>query len=251
MENKMAALKKTARLAGLLYLIIVVASVYGHMYVPLQIFVRGDAAGTINNIVANEFLFRSCIVAGLIEATAFLLLAFTLHRLFKGVNDQQARLMVALISVQIPVALVLAVVKFMALTIAMNETSVTITPGETPAVAMMLLNTVRYGSTVLGVMGGLWLIPLGMLVFKARFIPQAIGILLIVAGAGSVIYSLMGVLFPGYAQSPIPAFVFFILAEIPFMLWLLVKGVKDHISIAVISERQISQDLLQKLPSGV
>ena len=136
----MASLKKTARLAGVLYLIIVVASVYGHMYVPLQIFVRGDAAGTINNILANEFLFRSCIVAGLIEATAFLMLALTLHRLFKGVNDQQARLMVALISVQIPVALVLAVVKFMALTIAMNEVSVTITPGETPAVAMMLLN---------------------------------------------------------------------------------------------------------------
>lgn len=240
MKDKLVSLKKTARLAGLLYLVIVVASVYGHMYVPMQIFVRGDAIGTANNILQNEFLFRSCIVAGLVEATAFLLLAFTLHRLLKGINDQQARLMVALISVQIPVALVLAIVKFMALTIVRNEALVTITPAETPAVAMMFLNTVRYSGTVLGIFGGLWLFPLGMLVFKARFIPQTIGILLLVAGTGTLVYGLMGVLFPAYGSSPIPAFIFFILAEIPFMLWLLIKGVKDHISIAVISEKQVA-----------
>jgi hypothetical protein len=238
MEDKMASLKKTARFAGLLYLVIVIASVYGHMYVPLQIFVRGDAAGTVNNILANEFLFRSCIIAGLIEATAFLLLAFTLRRLLKGVNNEQSRLMVALMSIQIPVALVLAVIKFMALTIAKNELLVTITPGETPAVAMMLLNTVRYGSTVLGIFDALWLFPLGMLVFRARFIPQAMGVVLITAGAGNLVFGLVDVLFPDYSLSPITAFAFFALAEIPFMLWLLIKGVKDHISIAVISERQ-------------
>lgn len=246
MENKIDTLKRTARLAGLLYLVIVLTSVYGHMYVPLQIFVRGDAAGTVNNILANELLFKSCIIAGLIEATAFLLLAFTLHRLFRGINSQQSKLMVALMSVQIPVALVFAVVKFMALTIARNEVAVSITPADTPAVAMMLLNTVRYGSTVLGVFDGLWLFPLGMLVFRARFIPKAMGILLIVAGAGNLMYGLMGVLFPAVSQSPVPAFALFFLTEIPFMLWLLIKGVKDHISIAVISEQEISENTLDK-----
>lgn len=237
MENKMESLKKTARLAGILYLVIILASVYGHIFVPLKIFVRGDAVGTANNILANEFLFRSCIVAGLIEATAFLLLAFTLHRLLKSVNNQQAKLMFAFISVQVPVALVLAVIKFMALTIVRNETGVTISPAETPATAMMLLNTVRYGSTVLGIFGGLWLFPLGTLVFRSRFIPQSIGIILMVAAVGNLIYGLMGVLFSAYSQSPIPAFILFFISEIPIMLWLLITGVKDHISIAVIAEK--------------
>jgi hypothetical protein len=238
MENKIDTLKRTARLAGLLYLVIVLASVYGHMYVPLQIFVKGDAAATANNILSKELLFRSCIVAGLLETTAFLMLAFTLDRLFKGINNLQSRLMVALISVQVPVGLLFAVLKFVAITVLKNDI---VTVGEPAGVSMMFLNTVRYGSTVLGIFSGLWLFPLGMLVFRARFIPKAMGILLIIAGAGDLVYGLMGVLFPAYSQSPLPAFAFFILAEIPFMLWLLIKGVKDHISIAVISEQEISE----------
>ncbi len=236
----MTSLKRTARLAGLLYLVIVLASVYGHMYVPSQIFVMGDAAATTHNILANEFLFRSCIVAGLIETTAFLLLALTLYRLFKDVNEQQAKLMAALIGVQVPVALVFAVVKFMALISLKPDTPGMIPAGGLPGVAMIFLNIIRNGSTVLGIFSGLWLLPLGMLIFRARFIPRALGLLLIISGVGNLVYALISVLFPGYGQTPVPVFIFFVLGEIPIMLWLLIRGVKDHISITVISERQIS-----------
>lgn len=236
----MTFLKRTARLAGLLYLVIVLASVYGHMYVPLQIFVMGDAAATAHNILANEFLFRSCIVAGLIETTAFLLLALTLYRLLKDVSDQQARLMVALIVVQVPLALVFSVVKFMALMSLKADAPGTIPADGLPGIAMIFLNIIRNGSAVLGIFAGLWLFPLGMLLFKARFFPQAFGLLVIIAGAGNLIHSLISVLFPNYNQTPLPAFIFFVLGEIPLMLWLLIKGVKDHISIAVISERHTS-----------
>ena len=215
MEDKMASLKKTARLAGLLYLVIVLASVYGHMYVPSRIFVMGDAAATANNILTNEFLFRSCIVVGLIETTAFLLLALTLHRLLREINDRHAKLMVAFISVQIPVGFVFAVLKFMAITVLKNDAPGLIPTGEPVGAAMMFLNIIRYGSTVLGIFSGLWLVPLGMLIFKARFIPQVLGVSLIVAGAGSVVYGLIAVLFPAYGQTPIPAFIFFGLGEIP------------------------------------
>lgn len=236
----MISLRKAARLAGLLYLVIVLASVYGHMYVPSQIFVMGDAAATAGNILSNEFLFRSCIVAGLIEATAFLLLALSLYRLLKDVNGQQAKLMAALIGVQVPVALVFAVVKFMALITLKPDAQGMIPAGGVPGVSMIFLNIIRNGSTVLGIFSGLWLLPLGMLIFRSRFIPQALGVSLIVSGAGSVAYGLISVLFPNYGQTPLPAFIFFILGEIPVMLWLLIRGVKDHISITVISERQIS-----------
>lgn len=239
MEVKIASLKRTARLAGVLYLVIVLASVYGHMYVPMQIFVQGDAVATANNILANEFLFRSCIVAGLIETTAFLVLGLTLYRLLKDINIHHARLMVALIGVQVPLAFVFAVFKFMAITILKNDISGTIPPGQLPNLVITFLNIIRYGSTVVGVFAGLWLLPLGMLILRARFIPQALGVLLIVAGVGNVIYGLMAVLFPAYGQTPIPAFALFVLGEIPIMLWLLIRGVKDHISISVVSERSV------------
>jgi hypothetical protein len=240
MEDKLTSLKRTARHAGLLYLVIVLASVYGHMYVPSQIFVMGDAAATAGNILANEFLFRSCIVAGLIETTAFLLLALTLYCLLKDVNGQQAKLMAALIGVQVPVALVFAVVKFMALMTLKPDAQGMIPAGGVPGVAMIFLNIIRNGSAVLGIFSGLWLFPLGMLIIRARFIPRALGILLVVSGAGNLVYGLLSVLFPNFVQTPVPAFVFFVLGEIPVMLWLLTRGVKDHISITVVSERHIT-----------
>jgi hypothetical protein len=235
----MTPLKNTARLAGLLYLIIVLASVYGHMYVPSVIFVRGNAIATANNIVANEFLFRSCIVVGLIETTAFLLLALTLYKLLKGTNGNQAKVMAALMGVQIPLALVFTVIKFMALMLVKNDFAGLVPSGEVPAVAVMLLNTMRYGNTVLAMFAALWLLPLGLLVFRSRIIPQALGVLLIIAGAGSVIYGLIAVLLPQYGQSMLPAFIFFAFGEIPIMLWLLIKGVKEYVVIEIISETKV------------
>ena len=55
-----------------------------------------------------------------------------------------------------------------------------------------------------------------------------------------MVHGLVAVLFPHYSQTPIPAFIFFVLGEIPIMLWLLIKGVKDYIAVPVIAERHIS-----------
>ena len=85
--NKMNSNKKTARLAGLLYLILAITGAYGAMYVPSKIMVRGDAVATANNILANEFLFRSGIASIIISQVIFVLLAFALYRLLKQVNE--------------------------------------------------------------------------------------------------------------------------------------------------------------------
>jgi hypothetical protein len=46
---------------------------------------------------------------------------------------------------------------------------------------------------------------------------------------------LFAMLIPDYGQSLLP-YIFFGIGEIPIMLWLLVQGVKDHLSIEVIAE---------------
>ena len=79
MEQTIVSLKKTARLAGLLYLMLALASFNGIMYVPGKIIVRGDAIATANNILANEFLFRTGIAVHLISVTTFLFLALVLQ----------------------------------------------------------------------------------------------------------------------------------------------------------------------------
>ena len=74
MENKVYSLKKTARLAGLLYFFLIITGVYIIMYVPSQIIVWGDADTTAKNILSNEFLFRTGIIGDIISNTIFVFL---------------------------------------------------------------------------------------------------------------------------------------------------------------------------------
>ncbi|MDB5205347.1 MAG: hypothetical protein JWR72_422 [Flavisolibacter sp.] len=236
MEQKITSLKRTARVTGLLYLIMILTSVYAHVYVPLQIFVKGDAVATTRNILANEFLFRTCIVVSLIETIIFLFLVLNLYQLFKGVNNHLARLMVALVAVQIPVAFVLGTLKLTSLLILKNELSFTVPPSELPNLAMLFLETTRNGNTILALSGGLWLFPFGLLVYKSRFIPRIFGVLLVSAGTGYIAGSLLSMLLPGYTQPQVLPFIFFGVGEISIVLWLLIKGAKDYVSIEVIAE---------------
>src|SRR3989339_1325882 len=98
----MNSIKKTARLAGLLYLIWVITGLYGIFFLPSQTIVKGDTAATANKILANEFLFRTGITNDIISTTIWVFIALVIYRLFKQVNERQAKLLVALVIVQIP-----------------------------------------------------------------------------------------------------------------------------------------------------
>ena len=76
MESK----RKTARIAGALYLLMAVTGLFGIMYVPSTIIVSGDATATVNNILTSEVLFRMGIVSNLICQTTFIFLVTVLYQ---------------------------------------------------------------------------------------------------------------------------------------------------------------------------
>jgi hypothetical protein len=121
METNVSSLKKTARLAGLLYLIWVITGLYGMFYIPSQIDICGDAVTTAQNILSNEFLFRTGIINDIICNALWVFMVLVLYRLFKQVNERQAKLMVALVIVQIPAVYIME---------AFNITSLMIFKGE-------------------------------------------------------------------------------------------------------------------------
>src|SRR5438128_12007559 len=86
---------KAARVAGALYLLLLFAPLR-LVYIPSALFVRGNATATANNIAAHELLFRLGIVADLFTGTMSLFLVLALYRLFKGVHQGLAVLMVIL-----------------------------------------------------------------------------------------------------------------------------------------------------------
>ena len=96
-------MRRTARIAGLLYLLMAVFSAFGTIYVPSRLFVPGDAAATANSVMASMWLLRLGFVSDLVAQALFLFLVLTLYRLLKTVAEHQARLMVILVVASVPV----------------------------------------------------------------------------------------------------------------------------------------------------
>jgi hypothetical protein len=227
MENKVYSLKKNARLAGLLYFGLIITGVFSIMYVSSQIIVQGDAIATAKNILAKEFLFRTGLINDLISNTIFVFLVLVLYRLLKQVNKNQAKLMVALVIVQIPVVFVMEAFSITSLMILKGELLKTFELSQRQDLAMLFLKINDYGIIALELFWGLWLIPFGHLVYKSRFIPRIFGIFLIIAGIAYIIDSFVTILYPGYSSYlNQPTLLLAALGELSITLWLLIKGVK-------------------------
>lgn len=91
----MSSVKKTARVAGFLYLIFIVTTTFAGI-VRSNLIVAGDAVKSANNIIASEGLFRIGFMSDLIAALLFLLSAWTLFVLLKPVNKNLALLFLLL-----------------------------------------------------------------------------------------------------------------------------------------------------------
>jgi len=229
MEINSSSLKKTARFAGFLYLLLIITGIYGIMYVPSQIIVPGDSVSTAKNILSNEFLFRTGFLNDIISNTIFLFLVLVLYRLFKQVNENLAKLMVALVIVQIPVAFMMEAFNIASLMIIKGEILKTFELSQRQDLAMLFLNINDYGTLGLEMFWGLWLLPFGLLVYKSEFIPRIFGILLVIAGIAYMIDSTIALLFPSYSVFVNkPTLLLVSIGEISITLWLLIKGIKTQ-----------------------
>ena len=231
MENEVTSLKKTARLSGVLYLILIITGAYCIIYVSSKIIVQEDAISTSKNILTNEFLFRTGIISDLISNIIFVFLVLALYRLLKQVNEHRAKLMVALVIVQIPAVFIMEAFNITSLLIFKGEILNTFQLSQRQDLAMLFLKINEYGALTLEMFWGLWLLPFGLLVYKSRFIPRIFGILLIIAGIAYMNASFVALLFPSYgAFVNQPTLLLVAIGEISITLWLLIKGVRNTIS---------------------
>lgn len=220
-------LNKTARLAGVLYFLFLIAGIFSFFYVPSKIFVAGNAAATAANLLANELLFRLGIASNIFGQIIFIFLALLLYDLFKGVNKSQSRLMVALVISSVPITFVVILFQVLSLICLsgadfLNAFSLT----QLQSLALFFMTAYNYGIIVVGIFWGLWLFPFGYLTYKSGFLPKLLGVLLVLGCLGYLADSLCFILFPAYYPlvtqlSTIPAS----LGEIGMIFWLLFKRV--------------------------
>src|SRR5262249_2291966 len=90
---------KAARIAGGVYLSMVITAPFSLIYVPNKLIVRDDATATAADILGHETLFRLSICGGLAGHVIFICLAIALYRLLSNVNRTWALLMVGFVLV--------------------------------------------------------------------------------------------------------------------------------------------------------
>lgn len=213
-------LRRTARLAGFLYLAMMPFGFFGIAWAPSSVAVPGDAAATAARVIESEWLLRAGVVSHAITQVIFVFLVLTLFRLLESVNRRHAVAMAVLALVSVPMGL-LSEINMLAALGVLNSTDGVFTPAQQYAQAMGFLEMRWQGILITQVFWGLWLLPLALLVFNSGFLPRLIGVLLAVAGAGYVFDSAAQLLSPGFMTVSLFTFV----GEVLFTLWLLVKGV--------------------------
>src|SRR5271170_2868509 len=112
MDDKMKSNKKTARIAGILYLLVGVFGGFAEGFVDPKMYVAGNAAMTARHVVANSGVVRLGVVSHLLDGTFFIFLALVLYVLLEHVHQSMARAMLVLVALATGIICLNAVFQF-------------------------------------------------------------------------------------------------------------------------------------------
>jgi hypothetical protein len=218
---------KAARIAGAVYLSMVLTAPFTLLYVPGKLIVRGDAAATANNILAHETMFRLSIIGDLLTSVIFICLGIALYRLLSGVNKTWAMLMVAFVLISSAVGFLDTLNNVAALILFRGADFLSVfEKPQLNALGYLFIRLHSQGIFMNELFWGLWLFPFGLLVYRSGFLPRFIGVWLMINCFGYVALSMIGLLFPAYYDVAFRYSQPVLFGEMAIMLWLLIKGAK-------------------------
>ena len=218
-----AAPRAYARLAGWLYLAIILLGLHGELMVRGTLVVPGDAAATAARIAASPGLWRSGIAADLLMQLADVPVTVVLYLLLRPVGPALSLLAAALNMVQ---TAVLALNKLTLLVPLLLPPSAPAGAAQRDALVMLAIRLHDHGFAIGLVFFGLTCVLLGGLIVRSGFLPRVLGVLLAVAGVCYLVNSFALLLAPALAQVLFPAVLApAFVGELAFSLWLIARGV--------------------------
>jgi uncharacterized protein DUF4386 len=222
----MSPTRNPGRVVGLWYLLLVLLGPLRLIYIPSKLFVEGNAAATASNIAAHQWLFRFGTLSDVLGAVVLIFLVLAFYRLFKGVDQQLAVLLVIVGGVMPAVlTLVTAGIDGAALTVARGDDFLSVfDKPQRDALVVLFLRYNHQQIVAAEILWGLWLFPMGALVYRSGFLPRFLGVWLIINGVAYVVLCVTGILLPEYQDKVFlysqPA----LFGELAIMLWLVIKG---------------------------
>ncbi len=228
MPTAQAALR-TARVAGLAYLVIFVLAILANFFVLEPLGVKGDAAATVANIAAAEATYRLGVAAFLVVLIADIVVGWGLFVVLK-VADANLSLLVLLFRAAYTIAHVGVVLQLMgALSFATKSVLAQDFAAGAPVMSYYLFASHASGFTITLIFFGVHLLLLGRLIARSGYMPRVVGWLVSLAGLvytadgfGKVVLGSYG----DYAQiATLAVIVPALVGEGALMLWLIVRGI--------------------------
>jgi hypothetical protein len=211
----MNTLRTKGRIAGALYFALAILT-GGGFALRTRIIDTADAAGTLARLLGDRAGLLTSVAAELAGQTVFLFLALALYELFADFDRRRARMLLAIVIASIPVSMLVQLGPVGALLLA--------EAGQPQAMVTLWLRIFGYGDLASYIFFGLWLFPLGYLIWKSRYLPRLIGLALMVGCFGYLIKALGGFFWPDHQYIATAVLVVTNIGEISCVLWMLIFG---------------------------
>jgi Domain of unknown function (DUF4386) len=220
MSERTGSPARVARVAGFLYLIVVIGG-FSSLYLSSPLIVPGDPSATAAKILASEFRYRAGFAIDLIANAAYLAVVALLYGLFKPVDARLSAIAAAFGVVGCAVGGANALDGLDPILIAaMGKENFSL-------LTLTLRSNVIGGNVVLAFFG-FYCLSLGFLAVDAKFLPRILGALLALAGVAWLTRSFLTFLAPSITRE-VSTYLLTVagVGEIAFTLWLLVAGVNN------------------------
>lgn len=219
--------RKTAKIAGVLFLSMVVFGLLSEVLFRQKIFSSNDISVTANAILSNQLLYRMGIVGDILMSCSYLLTALVLYQVFASVNKGLAGVMVVFTTAGSVILLMNVLVELAPLYILTGNGFMSeFASGQQHALAYLFYSLYQHGYMIGQIFFSLWVLPLGLLIIQSGFMPKVLGILFMI----ETIFGLFSVLLHFLAPSAMLENILMIpmmIAEFAFMFYLLIRGLNE------------------------
>lgn len=250
-EQDMSSLQSRARRAGVVYAVMSALGAPALLYLP-RFIVSGDAAATARRIADGEQLYRLLMLGSLAGSILFIVLGWSLYHLFEQVDRKQAMLM--LLFVLVSATLGIIDVALLSPPLVLRWRPSYLAAFSAPQLDALALGLLKIRSVELAAneaLWGVWLVPLGMLIIKSRFIPKLIGALVLVASVGYVAMSVAFIAFPANVAAVDRVGMILIQGELSIILWLLIKGARRDVPSRDVAHANVTEGLPDTAAVGI
>ncbi|HXL79941.1 MAG TPA: DUF4386 domain-containing protein [Pyrinomonadaceae bacterium] len=216
--------QRYARIAGILFLVSLVAGGFGEAYVPSKLIVSGDAAATVANLRNFDFLYRLGFAGFLIESLCDIALALILYALLKPVSKYLS-LLAAFFGLMGTALFAFAELFYFSPLLIMRDSGYlqTFSPDQLNSLVLLSLKFYGFAGMIFTAYYGMGWIVRAYLMWNSGYFPKFLAVLMAIGGTGFVVRNFLMILAPAYASDVLLMLMF--PGGLIMTVWLLWKGV--------------------------